>query len=614
MYARTRLVLSLIGLLLLMPWRMAAQPQAAVGEVHPLPLRMRPLLSGNYGELRSGHFHAGLDFKTQQTVGHPVYAFDDGYVWRAVINAYGYGLALYVKHPQTGLMTVYGHLDAFRPDIAQRVRDYSVAHEANNPDVRFAPGDFPVRRGDEIAKSGNTGSSGGPHVHFEVRGMENDEFYDPMEYFLAQIADTRAPELRGVYLYPLGGTACGQRVRQTANLVTPKGQAGGAPRLSRDLTAWGRVGIGIKAYDRMDGTTNIYGVKYVRLYVDDVLVFDFAQRRFHYDERRYTNSLTDYAAWRRERSMIMKCFREPENRLRMIDARVGDGTIDIREERPYRLRLELEDAHGNRTVFPFTIRGVRTALPAPRAPRGRWVAAGTPVAIDTLGARFELAAGNLYTDADLPFEARWPQGFRPGDDEEMFYGTLPHGPALPAGVALRSVVSPVYEVGDADIPLHGAGLLRLCDPEAGDPRKIYIARLTKDGATPLVTAYRTVPSDSLRSGWSFDEWSRRTCYEVQVTELGRYVLMKDTEPPTIAIEGQASHRRVTLRMKDAGSGIATWRGEIDGRFVPFDMDNRGLYVARPEEFGVVKGRTHEIRMTATDRCGNVREFRATAWF
>lgn len=103
------------------------------------PLDFDLFLAGNYGELRPNHFHAGLDFKTQQSIGHPVHAVADGYIERVGVNAYGYGLVLYVTHPDIERMTVYAHLDTFNDKIWHKVRQRQVAEELNNPDFTFAP-------------------------------------------------------------------------------------------------------------------------------------------------------------------------------------------------------------------------------------------------------------------------------------------------------------------------------------------------------------------------------------------------------------------------------------------------------------------------------------------
>ena len=151
-----------------------APPVVDSNKRYHLPVDTRPALAGNYGELRPDHFHGGLDFKTDQTIGHPVYAFSDGYVRRVGINAYGYGLALYVEHPDLGLTSVYGHLDTFSKKIWKKVRERQVNEELNNCDITFGPEDLPVKYGEVIALSGNTGSSGGPHVHFELRNIPDD--------------------------------------------------------------------------------------------------------------------------------------------------------------------------------------------------------------------------------------------------------------------------------------------------------------------------------------------------------------------------------------------------------------------------------------------------------
>ena len=310
-----------------------APPVVDSNKRYHLPVDTRPALAGNYGELRPDHFHGGLDFKTDQTIGHPVYAFSDGYVRRVGINAYGYGLALYVEHPDLGLTSVYGHLDTFSKKIWKKVRERQVNEELNNCDITFAPEDLPVKYGEVIALSGNTGSSGGPHVHFELRNIpddDNDICYDPMMFFLRELKDTQAPRISFVYLYPMPGEglANGMTTRQVSPVTGVCATTGGiGGNLTKPFTAWGRVGLALKAYDYMDGQSNRYGVKQLRLlmrlegqFADNgeplyQEIFSFRQDAFRYSENRFNNTVTDYAAWVGQKSMIMKSFIEPGNFL-----------------------------------------------------------------------------------------------------------------------------------------------------------------------------------------------------------------------------------------------------------------------------------------------------------
>lgn len=554
-----------------------AQAVLEPGRTCQLPIKMSPYLAGNFGELRPNHFHAGLDFKTQGTVGHGVYAFDDGYVARAAVNAYGYGLVLYVDHP-SGLTTVYAHLNAFADSIASRVLNYQLEHEVNNPDITFQPGEIPVRRGQRIATSGNTGSSGGPHVHFEIRDTQTGEYYDPMIFFLDKIKDTTPPRLRNVYVYPLGGVACGSTRKQSASVVNGKD---GKPALNRKLTAWGKVGLGLKAYDYMDGTTNIYGVKYVRLYMEDSLIYSFQEHNFVYEEHRFTNSLTDYGEWCTQRSMIMKSFREPGNRLRMIRRAVNDGVIDINEERIYRFRYELQDAHGNLSVFPFAIQGVPAAvLPVESAPKGLLLTYDADHCLDTAGCRLEIPAGRLYKDFDFCFSQ-----------------ALSTDPKI-------SCISPVYELGDFREPLHDFCTLTIDLPAdcRADTSKLYIAYLNKGTSSPVGGVYIA----------SCD--GRPAAMQAEIRQMGRYVVCEDVRKPKIGIVGKPTARRVVFSVSDKESGIESWRGTIDGRFVPFVRNAYSQVVADPQKAGVAVKRQHQIELTVSDRCGNVAVYKTQVWF
>ena len=162
------------------------------------------LLSANFGELRPNHFHNGLDIKTQGVTGKPIHCIADGHVSRVAVLHGGYGQVIYVTHPN-GLTSVYGHVISFAKNIQACVRQYQYAHETFVCDLKFQPGQFPVKKGDIIALSGNEGASAGPHLHLELRRTETGEYIDPMPYFKHLLKDSKAPVGSLIGIYPIQG-------------------------------------------------------------------------------------------------------------------------------------------------------------------------------------------------------------------------------------------------------------------------------------------------------------------------------------------------------------------------------------------------------------------------
>jgi hypothetical protein len=161
------------------------------------PLKIPLLMSANFGELRPNHFHSGIDLKTQGRIGLPVYAMDDGYVSRVVVSPWGFGRAVYINH-SSGLTTVYGHLDRFAPFIDEIVRRQQYEQEDFSIDCEFAEGEIPVAQGNIIGYSGNSGSSGGPHLHLDIRDTDTQDPMDPQEWLSPLITDDVAPEVRNL--------------------------------------------------------------------------------------------------------------------------------------------------------------------------------------------------------------------------------------------------------------------------------------------------------------------------------------------------------------------------------------------------------------------------------
>src|SRR5690554_1961146 len=218
-------------------------------QTYSLPVSIPPALSGGFGELRNNHFHSGIDFKTQQAVNKPILSIEDGYVSRISVAPGGYGLALYINHPSTGHTSVYAHLNSFSKEIADYVK--SKQYELESYSINLYPEAelFPVKRGQQIALSGNTGSSGGPHLHFEIRDSKSEDPLDALE-FLPAIADTQKPDLRGIAFYPVKDRGIINGSIDPIRINISKDANGNPVRLGRTINAWGLIGIGVKAYDR----------------------------------------------------------------------------------------------------------------------------------------------------------------------------------------------------------------------------------------------------------------------------------------------------------------------------------------------------------------------------
>lgn len=531
------------------------------------PVNIPPALSGNFGELRNNHFHSGIDYKTQQAVNKPILAIEDGYVSRINVSPSGYGLALYIDHPATGHTSVYGHLNSFSKKIADYVKSKQYEQESYRVELYPEKNELTVTRGEQIALSGNTGSSGGPHLHFEIRDTRSQNPLDVLE-FVPRIPDTRKPDLRGVAFYPVQGKGVVNGSANPTRLTISKDKAGNPLGLGKSITAWGRIGVGVKAYDRMNGQNNIYGVKFVRLFVDNELIYSSTMRRFSFDKTRMLNSFIDFEDWRLRNSFYMKSFIEPGNTLPLYKV-TNNGYIDINEEKSYRLRYELEDHAGNTLSYSFTIQGKKTPIPESITCNNHMTWSLSNSYMD-YGFALTIPAGNLYTDI-----------------------CFSHSSAKNA-----SFLSDVHLVNNNRVPLHTNATMWI--------------KLTADSlANKSQYGIVTVNNNGTRS-WVGGTY-KNGGVETTIRELGlRYAVMADNTPPTITpIEpaNWASRRQIRIRLSDNLSGVAWHRGEINGEFVLFSHDMKSsVYTYVFDDSRLTKG-PQELIFTARDGAGNVSEYR-----
>ena len=524
-----------------------------------LPMDIPVALSANFGELRANHFHSGLDFKTQQVCGQKVYAVQDGYVSRIHISPYGYGNCLYVDHP-SGYTTVYAHLERFLPFVDSIAKREQYARESFAIDYYPPEGSLPVKKGQLIAYSGNSGGSGGPHLHFEVREADTQRALDPQQFY--RIFDDQAPRFKKLRLVPVAGEGAvrGQGLAQT---FAVRQLDGGGCRLSKDtVEAWGKIGLEVKSYDYMPGQNNIYGVYHLRVEVDGLPVFEYRNDGFLFSETRMINAFIDYPAWYQHNDVYMRTFLLPGNRLPLFPQMEEEGYLTINEQRCYNVRLTAEDRQGNASELRFVIRGRKQLVPVVHVVTDvNKMYHDMPFRYANDDVELSIPAGALYEDAYFHYDARRDSaGY--SDVHHLLQGTVPLQQAATVRVRLKNDTLP-------------------------DKRKYYIARVGRKGGYDFVgNAYE----GGFLSGTT--------------RNLGTFRVLCDTVPPEVRLVSRGESVRV--RIADKESGIASYRGTVDGRWALFVYDAKNASLQyRFDPKRVQKGREHPVEITVKDQCGNV---------
>lgn len=516
-------------------------------------------LSANFGELRANHLHGGLDFKTQGVIDKPIHCIADGYVSRITVSSGGYGNALYISHPN-GYTSVYGHLNSFIPAISRYVEQYQYDHETFAVEIVPDSTMFYFKCGEIIAMSGNTGFSFGPHLHMEIRKTASNEPVDPLAFYLTRIKDTRPPVANSIIFYPQVGRGVveGSVQKKTFSVVS----SSGASCLEHIIEAWGDIGIGLSANDYMDGTHNNYGVQSVELFVDTMKVFESTVDCYSFDESRAINSWTDYSAYKKEGKWIMKSFVAPGNPLRILQTDENKGIIQINEERDFHFMYVLKDLHGNISRYSFIVRGKEQSIPEYYPDMRHFLRYDRTNVVQEPGLQLIIPKDMLYENVALDTKVRTDS----------------------------SAISFEYQLHNELLPLHAGCELMLGVRHLAvkDTTKYFIER--RDGKK------RYSVGGSYENGW----------VKTKIRELGTFRIAVDTIAPRVVPVGDSSSRVRTIiyKVSDIGTGIKSYRGTVDGKFVlvAYSAKN-GTLTARLEPKRVSVGK-HKFSLIVEDYCGN----------
>lgn len=531
---------------------MPAVAQETSEKLFVSPFDFPLLLSGNFGELRANHFHGGVDFKTQGVVGKPIRCIADGYISRVTVTPGGYGQAVYIAH-DNGYTSVHGHLLKFSSEVEKLVEEYQYKHETFAVDMTFSPEQFPLKQGEIFALAGNEGYSFGPHLHMEIRKTDTGEYVDPLQFYTHLIKDTTAPRATQVIFYPQRGKGV---VKGTQRKHKVSVEA-----LKNPIEAWGKIAMGIKAYDYMDGTSNNYGVRLVKLYVDSVEVFRSTVDGFLPNENRMINAWTDYEEYSSRNSWFMRSQILPGNTWRMLQANEDGGVVTINEERDYLCRYVLEDIYGNKRTYHFTIRGKQQPVEKRMAGKN-YLYCDRGNVVQKPGMELVVPKGMLYEDVDLNC----------------------------AVTADSMGISYNYQLHDVPVPLHAGCRLTIGirNYPVADMSKYYVVRKHKGKKSS--------------AGGRFENGYMHT----DIRELGTYTVDVDTIAPRVLPLNKPKWKTGNIQfvIKDAETGIKDYKVYIDGEFALFKFSSKDARLSSKHPGRIKKGKTHRMEVVITDYCGN----------
>lgn len=544
-----------------------SKKQNPISQTYPktdfrFPLDLKPALAGSFGEIRSNHFHSGLDFKTNQREGYPVYAVADGYISRIRVQAGGFGNALYIVHPN-GYTSVYGHLQRFNTRILQTVKTYQYRKESFEMDISLLFIELPVKKGEIIAWSGNSGGSGGPHLHFEIRDTQTEETINP-QLFGLQLADYVKPTINGVYLYRLNGESfSGNTAKQYLKVSGSAGKYYLKP--GQTITAGGQIGLGISTYDKNSASTNFNGVYSIELMMDGQSIYTSVWERFFFNHSRAVNAHIDYPAFITSGIRIQKSFVEPGNPLTLYSYLQNKGLVNVNDDKIHSFLYIVKDIAGNASTLPFNIKFNLKTVPISVKKAGLNNFSYTQVNNYSNGVvKVSIPAGALYSDIDFTY----------------FSSPKPMG-----------AFSAIHHIHSKLIPLQSG----------------YSLCIKPDSTLSVNMQPKALIVDSrgISQGGEYEDGYVKT----NSLNFGSFYVKLDTTSPKIIPINISEGKSLTgvsnmvFKISDNLSGIRTFTGTIDGQWILMEYDQKTATLWHHFDDHTLPGK-HAFKLVVTDMKSN----------
>jgi murein DD-endopeptidase MepM/ murein hydrolase activator NlpD len=520
------------------------------------PLAIAPKLNANFGEMRPNHFHMGLDLFTLRKENLPIYAAAEGYVSRVKIEAGGFGNAIYIAHPN-GLSTLYAHMNEFMPDLEEYVRNQQYHTESWSADLNIHPSLFPVKKGDFIGYSGNTGGSQGPHVHFEIRETATDKCVNPL-LFGFNIPDNVPPDVYKIALYNRDISSYEQTPIIVPVKKTSQGYVASPPRLNFD-----KIIIAVQSTDRMTGVPNNNGIFMATLFKDQAAIAGFRINGVGYDQTRYLNAHIDYKTRLSGGAYLQHLFPLPGDKLDIYPYSAPGSFIHLEDTAKHQYRLEIKDSYGNTSNIRFSLQRNNSPVSNP----------------SNSGILMMPGELNVFESPDL-------QVYLP---ERVLYDSIYFKNTVVAG-GQPLTFSPVHTIHTCLTPLHDYITIRL-RPDKTIPYQLRDRLLIKKITRNVVNVRKA-------------DWEMGM-YSAKFREFGTFQLIADNQPPVVSglVTGSdlSKAAKITIYIRDNYDQVKDFRAELDGKWLRFVQ--RGNTFTYKFDENCPRGE-HELKISVVDEAGN----------
>lgn len=530
------------------------------------PLKIPVVLSGTFGELRSNHFHSGIDIKTQGKENIPIYAPADGYVSRIKVAQYGFGKALYITHPN-GYSTVYAHLKKFAPSIQEYVKTIQYQKEKFHTGNLFPTQDkFPVKKGQLVGYTGDSGSSGGPHLHYEIRDTATEHIINPLLFGL-KVKDTQKPIIKKLFAFPLNNDS---RVNKGSNKTSIAIENLGNGNYKASATnANGLIGLGIEVFDRLDGAQNKNGIYSLEMLVNGTIVYQHNVETFSFSESKYINLFIDYEHFKKFKQRIQKTHKVKSNKLSIYKNLLNNGKINIENGGNYTVEIIAKDYAGNSANIKLPIRGV---------PQNN-----ISIQKDTTEYKINAIQFNKFEKNNV--SVAFPKN--------TFYKDC---------FLNFTVENNIAQIHNPSIPLDKKYTLTFDTSNYSESEKqqIYIANVTKSKYPKYVT-------------------TKKKLNKVFTTTkaLGTYTLKIDSGKPKINLvnfkDNQSISNLKTLKVKisDQDTGIKSFKAFIDDEWILMEFNHKKKLLTYDFSDKKLVGNKHIFKLVVSDNVGNTEIISAT---